>query len=220
MPMGLFCLSAPSTNSHRNSSNFVLMNFWLELVASLLGVVSVWLVVRRNIWAFPIGIVMVALYTVVFYEARFYSDMLLQVAYIFLQAQGWYEWSRGDRAADDKIAVRRLSLNQWAITVAALALGTALLGCLMSRLTDAALPWVDAFTTALSLAAQWWMNKKYLENWAIWIFVDVIYLFQYSYKQLYLTTGLYAVFLVLAVLGHFEWKKKLALKSAASGRLE
>lgn len=196
------------------------MNFWLELVASLLGVVSVWLVVRRNIWAFPIGIVMVALYTVVFYEARFYSDMLLQVAYIFLQAQGWYEWSRGDRAADDKIAVRRLSLNQWAITVAALALGTALLGCLMSRLTDAALPWVDAFTTALSLAAQWWMNKKYLENWAIWIFVDVIYLFQYSYKQLYLTTGLYAVFLVLAVLGHFEWKKKLALKSAASGRLE
>lgn len=182
---------------------------WLELTASILGVISVWFVVKRNIWAFPVGIAMVLLYIVIFYEAKFYSDMILQVIYVVMQAQGWYLWTRGDRAADDKIAVGRLNRRQWSVSGVVQVLGTLLLGYTMHRFTDAALPWIDAFTTTMSLLAQWWMNKKYLENWVLWITVDVIYLYQYSTKALYLTTGLYAVFTVLAVIGYFEWKRKV-----------
>lgn len=184
---------------------------WLEFTASVLGAVSVWFVVKRNIWAFPIGIVMVLLYIVIFYEAKFYSDMLLQIVYVFMQIQGWYLWSRSDRADDDKITVERFGVRHWQTTAALQVAGTLLLGYLMHRFTDAALPWVDAFTTTMSLLAQWWMNKKYLENWSLWIAVDVIYLYQYSAKELYLTTVLYGIFLVLAVMGYREWRLKTAV---------
>jgi nicotinamide mononucleotide transporter len=184
----------------------------LELIAAILGAISVYFVVRRNIRAFPIGIVMVILYIAIFYQAKFYADMGLQIVYVVMQVQGWYEWSRGDRASDDKIAVRSLSPQQWQITGVLLAVGTLFIGYLTQRLTDASLPWIDAFTTTLSLLAQWWMNKKFLQNWILWIVADLVYLYQYSYKQLYFTTALYALFLGLAVWGYFEWRKKLRLQ--------
>jgi nicotinamide mononucleotide transporter len=184
---------------------------WLEFTASVLGAISVWFVVKRNIWAFPIGIVMVLLYIVIFYEAKFYSDMILQVIYVVMQIQGWYLWSRSDRAEDDKITVEQFGATQWRYTGILQILGTIGLGYTMHRFTDAALPWVDAFTTTMSLLAQWWMNKKFLQNWLLWIAVDVIYLYQYSAKQLYLTTGLYAIFLVMAIIGYREWKGKVRL---------
>lgn len=182
---------------------------WLELIAALLGVLSVWMVVRRQIWAFPVGIVMVCLYAVIFYQAKFYADMALQGVYVIMQVQGWYLWSKSPRAADDRILVRRLRGEQWALTAALALFGTLAIGYYLQQHTDAALPYVDALTTSVSLLAQWWMNTKYLENWLLWIAVDVVYLFQYSYKALYLTTGLYAVFLVLAVIGYREWRRKM-----------
>ncbi|HND89872.1 MAG TPA: nicotinamide riboside transporter PnuC, partial [Saprospiraceae bacterium] len=140
--------------------------------------------------------------------AKYYGDMALQIVYVIMQAQGWYEWSRGDRDDDNRISVRKLSRPQWALTGAGLLGLTGAIGYLLHRFTDAALPWVDAFTTALSLLAQWWMNKKYLDNWTLWIIADVIYLYQYAYKALYFTTALYAVFLVLAVVGLREWQER------------
>jgi len=182
---------------------------WLELVAALLGVASVWMVVRRQIWAFPIGIVMVSLYAIVFYQAKFYADMALQGIYVVMQLQGWYIWSRSDRAADDRILVRRLTPGHWLLTAVLTLAGTLAAGYFLQQHTDASLPYIDAFTTSVSLLAQWWMNTKYLENWLLWIAVDVVYLFQYSYKELYLTTGLYAVFLLLAIMGYREWREKI-----------
>ena len=86
--------------------------------------------------------------------------------------------------------------------------GTLLIGYLMNRFTDASLPWLDAGTTSVSLVAQYWLNKKYLENWILWIFVDFVYLYQYGVKELYITMALYAVFLLLAVSGYLNWKKQ------------
>jgi nicotinamide mononucleotide transporter len=188
------------------------MNY-LELFAAVLGVISVWLVVKRNIWAFPIGIVMVILYAIVFYHAKFYSDMILQGIYVVMQAQGWYAWSQGDRAQDNKIVVRQLLPRHWVLGMLFLLLGTLALGFTMQYFTDAALPWVDAMTTSMSLLAQAWMNSKYLQNWQLWILVDVIYLYQYSVKGLYLTTGLYFIFLILAIYGYWEWKQKWRLNA-------
>ena len=192
---------------------------WLELIAAVLGFVSVLLLVWRNVWAFPIGIVMVILYVFIFYQARFYSDMCLQFVYVAMQIQGWYEWTRSDhRQADKRIVVLSMNRRQWAWSAGIQVAGTLLLGFAMARLTNASLPYIDAFTTVMSLLAQWWMNKRYVENWWIWIVVDVIYLYQYSYKELYLTTALYAAFLGLAVYGLLEGRKKSGQATSGPAR--
>jgi nicotinamide mononucleotide transporter len=182
-----------------------------ELIAAVLGAISVGLVVLRNVWAFPIGIVMVAMYAWIFYEVKLYSDVLLQLFFFVLQIQGWIDWTRGEKAEDAKIALRTLSPQQWLLTLGIQVGGTLLLGYTMKQLfTDVALPWLDAFAAVMSMIAQWWMNKRYLENWILWITVDALYLYIYSSKALFATTVLYALFLVMAVVGYWEWRRRFA----------
>ncbi len=183
------------------------MNQWLEPIAALLGLISVGLLIRRSAMAFPIGIVMCILYITIFYEAKFYADMLLQVAYIGLQMQGWYTWSVNQHNNHGPIPIRNATHGAWRYGGLILVIGTLLLGCVLRYFTDASLPWIDGFTTTLSLLAQWWTNRRYLQNWLLWIAVDAVYLYQYSYKALYFTTALYAAFLIMAVIGYREWSR-------------
>jgi nicotinamide mononucleotide transporter len=183
---------------------------FLELIAALLGIVSVGLVVARSIWAFPIGILMVSMYGWIFFQVRLYSDMLLQIAFIALQIQGWLRWAKGPKSLrDNRIEVRQLSSRHWLFTISAIGLGTLVLGTLMNKYTNAAIPYLDAGTTATSLTAQWWMNNRYIENWLLWIAVDAVYVYQYSSQQLYYTTGLYAVFFGMAIWGYRNWRVNL-----------
>lgn len=179
----------------------------IEVIAAVLGGISVWLVVKRNIWAFPIGIIMVLLYVWVFYQSKLYSDMLLQVFFAVMQVHGWMEWRRSDHDSDSKITVRSLSTAQWLLTGGIQVFGFAGLGYVMDTYTDAASPYMDAFVTVESVMAQWWMNKRYVENWILWIAVDQVAIFLYASKQLYFTTALYVLFLAMAVMGYLEWAK-------------
>ena len=180
----------------------------LELLAALTGAVSVWLSVRQNIWSWPLAIVNVLLYTIVFYEAKLYADMGLQVIYAVISIYGWYEWLYGgeNRTA---LKVSRTPRRVAGLLVVIAAAGTALLGTLLHRSTDASLPWLDSALTSTSLVAQWMMTRKLLENWAVWIAVDVVYVGMFVYKSLYVTAVLYAVFLILAARGWFEWRRSL-----------
>lgn len=182
-----------------------------ELVAALLGAISVWMVVKRNVLAFPIGIVMVLIYAWIFFQAKLYSDMLLQVVFAVMQVQGWWVWKHSQHDSDDRIEVRSLSTQQWILTGVIQLAGTFALGYSMKRFTDASLPYMDAFAAVQSMLAQWWMNKRYLENWILWIAVDEVYLIIYGSKLLVFTTVLYALFLVMAVIGYLEWRKKVVL---------
>ena len=138
----------------------------LEIVAAIFGVVSVFLSVRQNIWSWPTAIVNVGLYIIVFYGSKLYADTGLQVVYVVLNAYGWYHWLYGGKNRTE-LPVTRTRAPVAAILVALVAAGTALIGTFLSRNTDAALPWVDAMTTSTSLAAQWMMTRKLLENWII-----------------------------------------------------
>jgi len=186
------------------------MNFSaLETVAVLFGIVSVYLSVRENIWSWPTGIVNVTLYIFVFFQARLYADMALQIVYIAISVYGWYEWLHGGRGKTELTVSRGTPRLAAVLTVLGVA-ATALLGTLLSRYTNASLPYLDSATTATSLIAQWMMAKKILENWIVWVAVDVVYVGMFLYKSLYLTAFLYAVFLVLATMGYMRWKKSLA----------
>jgi nicotinamide mononucleotide transporter len=180
----------------------------LELVAVLFGIVSVFLSVREKIWSWPTAIVNVALYFVLFYQTGLYSDMGLQAVYFVLSIYGWYEWLYGG-AGHTTLAVSRTTPRLWAILIAIAVVFWAILGKLTSALPGVALPNVDAATATTSLVAQYLMTRKLLENWALWIAVDVVYIGMFIFKGLYLTAGNYAVYLGLAVLGHIAWKRSL-----------
>ena len=180
----------------------------LETAAVLFGIVSVYLSVREKIASWPTAIVNVTLYIFVFQRARLYADMALQVVYIGISLYGWYEWLHGGRGKSP-LAVSR-GVRRLAAVLAAIGLvAAALLGTLLARYTNAALPYLDATTTTTSLIAQWMMARKILENWIVWVAVDVVYIGMFLYKSLVLTAGLYAVFLVLSLMGYFQWKRTL-----------
>lgn len=180
---------------------------WIELAATGFGLVSVTLTVRQSIWCWPTGLVMVGLYIFVFWGAKLYSDMGLQVVYVFLQIYGWYHWLHGGKGAAEELAVSRISGGRAALWATAGIVGTGGLGYVMSTYTDASVPYPDAATTVLSLIAQWLMAKKVLESWWVWIVVDVLAIGIYAYKGLFPTSVLYAVFLALATAGYLAWRK-------------
>jgi nicotinamide mononucleotide transporter len=180
----------------------------LELFAAIVGAISVWLSVRQNILSWPTAIVNVVLYAIVFYQAKLYADMGLQVVYAGLSVYGWYEWLYGGVGRTELHVTRTHARLGMLLTLIALS-GAAALGTLLRHTTDAALPYMDSLLSSTSLVAQWMMTRKKLENWLVWIAVDVLYVGMFIFKELYLTAGLYAVFLALAVRGYIDWRRSL-----------
>lgn len=181
----------------------------LELIAAGFGVLSVWLSTRENIWSWPTAIVNVLLYVIVFREAKLYADMWLQVIYAIISVYGWWHWLHGG-AGDTVLPVTRTP-PRLMILLGVIAVATsAILGLLFARYSDAALPWVDSSLSATSLVAQWMLTRKLLENWLVWIGLNVCYIGMFAFKQLYPTVGQTIVFLVLAVMGYRAWRRSMA----------
>lgn len=181
---------------------------WIELIAASLGALSVYLMTQQKPAAWPIGLVMVLLYIWIFYDARLYSEMLLQVIYVVLQIYGWWQWLRGGEQQQGRSvsSLTGLGMSQGLIIGASITLA---LGFAMSHYTNANLPWLDAALTGFSLVAQYWMAKKRLECWLLWIVLDVIYVGMFITAGLYLTALLYMLFTALAVYGWLEWRYSL-----------
>ena len=157
----------------------------------------------------------VVLYAVVFYEAKLYADMGLQVVYAALSVYGWYEWLHGGENRTG-LHVTRTGPRLGALLALIAVAGSVLLGTLLHRATDASLPFMDSALSSTSLVAQWMMTRKKLENWLVWSALDVLYVGMFIYKGLYVTSALYAVFLALAVRGYGEWRRSMTAATAAA----
>lgn len=188
----------------------------LEIAAVALGLANITLLVRRSIWNFPFGIAMVALYAVIFYRARLYGEAGLQVFFAVVQAYGWWLWARAGGAVQ-AVSVRWMGWPARLAWIAAIAALAAMLGTVMHRMTDAALPYADASITAASIAAQFLLSFRRIENWVLWIAIDIGAIGLYIARDLHLTAGLYVAFLVLSVLGLREWIRARADDAAAQG---
>lgn len=178
----------------------------IEVAAVAFGIVSVYLSVRENVLSWPTAIGNVGLYVIVFQRARLYADMGLQVFYLAVSFYGWWAWLHGGRDRGALSVTRTPRRWLWALGIAGAVLALAL-GTLLRRTTDAALPFLDSALSSFSIVAQVMMTRKWLENWALWMALDVVYVGMFVFKRLYLTAGLYAVFLVLAVMGWREWRR-------------
>ncbi|MEO4049325.1 nicotinamide riboside transporter PnuC [Pseudomonas sp. CAU 1711] len=177
----------------------------LEIIASALGITSVWLTVRQNPLCWPIGLVMVLLYAWFFFDAKLYSAVLLHGVFAAMQLYGWWQWGQGVDESGRR-PVSSASAREIAIGLAMAVVLGLLLGLAMDRFTEAVYPWPDALLTAFSLLAQLWMALKRWQCWLLWIIVDVLYVGFFAFQGYWLTAGLYGVFIALALLGLQQWR--------------
>lgn len=180
----------------------------LEVVAVALGIANIILVVRRSIWNYPFGLAMVALYFVIFLEHKLYSDVLLQIFFFVIQLYGWWAWSRAPQV-DHGVAVTLMQPATRVQWLAGTVIASVAWGFLMHRFTDASAPYVDATVAGLSVAAQILQSLRRVECWLLWIAADVVAIGLYAWKGLSLTSGLYGLFLILAIVGFVDWRKRL-----------
>lgn len=178
----------------------------IEIAAFWLGIANITLLVRRSIWNYPFGIVMVALYAWVFYGAKLYSDVILQLFFFVVQLYGWAHWLTRRDETGLVIVARIGRIAAIACAAGALA-GTLAVGGLMARFTDASYPFWDASVLSLSIVAQILLARRILENWLVWVAVDALAIGLYAAKGLYPTAVLYMLFFVIAAIGYVGWRR-------------
>jgi nicotinamide mononucleotide transporter len=180
-----------------------------EIVGVVFGLLSVYLTIRQQIWCWPTGIVSVIAYALLFYDIKLYADMLLQIFFLVTSFQGWYLWRYGGSNRSE-LPITRLSRSQVVMLGIGLVVCALAIGYVFDTYTDAHIPFWDAAASSMSVLAQILLMRKKLENWYLWIIVDVLSIGIYIYKEVYLTAGLYLVFLVLAIGGLLAWHKLFA----------
>lgn len=185
------------------------MNY-LEIAGALIGLLYLWFEYKASIWLWPVSIVMPAIYIAVYYQAGLYADSGINVYYLLAGVYGWWLWLRHAPGKPDKpiVSIRgKLILPLFLIfSIAFMGIGE-LLVCY----TDSMVPWWDSFTTALSIIAMWMLAHKYVEQWLVWMVVDVVSCVLYIYKELFFTSALYGLYAVIAFLGYLKWKQLMRL---------
>lgn len=193
---------------------------YVEIVAALFGALSVYFYIVRNHWSWPVGLVQVVLYIGVFEQAKLYADMLLHFVYAGLQLYGWWAWYQSSKrratspvdsslGQDESLEIRELGMKgNIACIVVSLAM-TTVYAFLLRRFTDASSPLPDSCIAAFSLTAQMLLAWRYVDNWRYWIFVDLVAIGLFAFKELYITSILYALFLVMAIVGDRAWRSSL-----------
>ncbi|HEY0897248.1 MAG TPA: nicotinamide riboside transporter PnuC [Sphingobacteriaceae bacterium] len=178
---------------------------WIEWLGTVTGFMCVYLAAKQHIWNWPISIISVLSYGVLFFEYQLYGDAVLQLYFLFTAIYGWYYWIK--RKEEHKKPIVKLTGSQMAGIAMAVVVLSFLLGWFLDTYTDTNVPYIDGFCTAMSFAAQFLMTRKVLQNWLMWIVVDACYVPLYIYKNLMLTAVLYILFLWIAVMGYLEWRR-------------
>ncbi len=198
--------------------NDLLRNIWSGLAAAtlldqvnlVLGVAGVWLMIRRSLWAFPIGLVAVTVQGVLFFRTRIYADAVLQVFFFVTLAWGWWHWVKAGGETKE-LPVTKLGRKGRVIVVVVASITTVAWALALRRWTDAVIPWRDAFIAAFSVVAQVLQARKQVETWPLWVIVNLVAIPAYWSASLAYSAFLYLIYLGLALTGWRAWHR--ALKS-------
>lgn len=182
---------------------------YIEVIGSIAGLVYIYFSIKQLIWLWPLGILTSLLYFFIFFEAKFYADMALQLYYIYISIYGWNYWSKNKTNNEEKVPVITSSLKEWIVFVLLTIIFSVIIGIGLDNFTDSPLPYWDAFTTAGSIIATWMLARKYLEQWLFWIIIDFVSMGAYIYKNLYPTSILFGIYTVMAGIGYLNWRKDL-----------
>ncbi len=182
---------------------------WLEIAAVAIALAMVGCNIRVIHWGWPLAIISSLMYFALFWRSKLYGDSVLQLFFVVVAFWGWFQWLRGHRADGSSLQVARLTRQGLALTLAACALLWPATGWFLKTYTDTDVPWWDAFPTAVSLVGQFLLGRKYIENWAVWIVVNAVSVGLFAFKGLWLTVGLYLIFIALSVVGWRAWRLRL-----------
>lgn len=176
---------------------------WMEAVAVFFSLLYIFLAARESIWCWASAAVSVLFYIYIFLRAQLYAETGLQVFYLVMAAYGWLNWK--SRKDDDKKPIIVWPVKAHALIVAGGVVAFLLVGYLLRHYSDAALPYLDAFTSTFAIATTFMVAKKVLENWIYWVIIDGASIFLYVYRDLYLTAGLFIAYTIIAVFGYIKW---------------
>jgi nicotinamide mononucleotide transporter len=194
----------------------------VEICGALSGLLYIFLTIKTSVWLWPVGILMAILYMLVYMEAGVYAYMGLQLYYLAISIYGWYHWldrrKNVDTPESNELPITHISLMQLFALLIISALLTFAIAFFLDRYTDSDIPWLDGFTTALSITATWMLARKIIEHWLFWIVVDSVVCGISLVKQLYPTIVLFAVYTILAAYGYLSWLNKYK-KQAESVKL-
>ena len=180
----------------------------LEFVGLIIGLLYLYLEYKANIWLWPVGVIMPLVYIVIFYQSKFYADMGIYIYYFFVSIYGWYIWSKSLKQTDE-IMISHLP-RRYLVKLATIFLITfAVIAYVLIRFTDSPVPYGDSFTTSLSILAMWMLAHKYIEQWLLWIVVNIVSTGLYFWKGLDTTAVLFIVYSIIPVFGYFKWKKMM-----------
>lgn len=185
------------------------MNY-LEIIGTIIGLLYLWLEYRASIYLWIAGIIMPAIYIFVYYKAGLYADFGINIYYLLAAVYGWIIWKYGSKKQEKtELPITRIPLKYLPPLTAVFII--ALLGIvwILINFTDSTVPWLDSFTTALSIVGMWMLARKYVEQWWAWILVDIVCFGLYIYKELYFTSGLYGLYSIIAIFGYLKWKKMM-----------
>lgn len=191
---------------HHFISSYETLWYW-EPIGTLLGLIYVVLAAKANKWCFVFGFISSFIFVFVFFNTKLYFDAGINVYYLIMSFWGWFAWSDSSSKKNELIQVTPRKTLLYGIIISFFVSFVA--AALVDRFSDPQLPYLDALTTAFSIFATWLVIKKYIENWLIWIVVDIVASGMYIYKELYFVAGLFAVMTLIAIIGYFKWKKLL-----------
>jgi nicotinamide mononucleotide transporter len=186
----------------------------LEIAGFVTGALSVWLAVRQNPWNWPFGVANAGFFFLLFLRERLYGDMALQVLFMAICLLGWYRWLFGGEG-HSRLGVTQISRTGAFAYAAAGIAATAAFTPYLRSVGDAS-PLLDALTTVLSVGAQYLMTRKVIEHWLVWMVADVIYIWLYAERGLYVTSLLYVVFFAMCIAGWRDWQRDMSRQRAVA----
>ena len=186
---------------------------WLDMLTTLLGLAYIVLEYHASIWLWVVGFAMQSLGIVLYYQKGLYADCGMEFYYLAMTVYGFFMWIRKSKSGSAS-APSQLPITHFPVSLAIRWTGITLVawGTLywfLATYTDSRVPLTDAFTTALSFVGIWALARKYLEQWLIWIVVDIVTCVLYFYKDIPFKASLYALYVVIAIAGYLKWKKMM-----------
>ena len=179
---------------------------YIEIAGAVIGLLYLYLEYRASVYLWPVGVIMPLFYIYIFFVSRFYADMGIYIYYLFASIYGWIRWNKS-ASQEQGLAISHMPFRYWSVALPALSILFAGIAWILIRFTDSPVPFGDSFTTALSIVAMWMLANKYIEQWGLWIVVNVVSCALYAWKGLYPTALLYVVYSIVPVFGYFKWKQ-------------
>ena len=201
------------------NSSFLVAH-WLDITTTVLGLAYILFEYRASIWMWAVGAVMQILGIVLYYQKGLYADCGMEFYYLAMTAYGWWNWKTRplSEGAKEELPITHIPVRLALLWTVIFLLLWALIWWLLTTFTDSTVPVADAFTTALSLVGIWALAHKYLEQWFVWIAVDVVTCVLYFHKDIPFKASLYALYVIIAVFGYFRWRRMMMSNFSTHGK--